>query len=103
MDLKIYFERFYDHLFKKDSEYLPRKEHVIQNMRRYYLQKLMLARNNIVIVVDIDSPKRLQIGSQQYIELSKGQACLIFKKSWRNRMAIRVRDFNELEDTMYQL
>lgn len=67
------------------------------------MQKLVLKRNSIVIVVDIDSSKRLQIGSQQYIELSKGQTCLIFRKSWRNRMAIRVRNFNELEDTMYQL
>ena len=103
MDLKIYFGRFFDHLFKKYSEYLPTKQKIIQNTRQYYLQNLMLERNSIVILVNIDSPKSLQIGSQQYIKLSKGQACLIFKKSWRKRMAIRVRDFTELEDIMYQL
>jgi len=103
MNLEIYFKKFYDHLLKKYSEYLPKEQYIIQNTRQYYLQKLMLGRNDVIIVVKIDSSKKLQIGSQQYIKLSKGQTCLIFKKSWRNQMAIRVRNFDELEDIMYQL
>jgi len=103
MNLEIYFRGFYVHLFKKYSEYLPRKRQIIPNTKQYYLQNLMLERNNTVIVVGIEGPKRLQLGSQQYTKLSKGQVILIFKKTARNQMVIRVGDFIELEDIMYQL
>jgi hypothetical protein len=103
MDPETYFKGFYDCLVRKYSECIHDKEEPIPNTKEYYLQKLILRRNDVVIVVRIDSPRRLQIGSHQYIELSKGQTCLIFKKSWRKEMAIRFRDFAELEDLMYQL
>lgn len=102
MGMEDYFNRFYDHLERDYSKFINTEE-PLPNTKEYYLQKLMLRRNHTVIIVNVDSSRKLQIGSQQSIKVTKGQTCIVFKKSWRNELVIRVRDFMELEDLMYEL
>jgi len=69
----------------------------------YYLDKNKLKKNCVITYIKINEERKIQLGTHQYISLKDGNSVIIFKESWRDDMAVRFKNYNELEDLMYSI
>jgi len=101
LDLNSYFSQVFDLLNEKYREVLSNNGVKSFYSMQYYLKKLKLQKNCTVYYINITAPYELQIGTHQFIPLTKGMTCLIFQKSARKNIAIRYSNYTTLQDYMY--
>ena len=101
LDLNSYFSQVFDLLHEKYREVLSNSGVKSLYSIQYYLKKLTLQKNCTVYYININAPNELQIGSHQFIPLTKGMTCLIFQESARKNIAIRYSSYTTLQDYMY--